>query len=83
MGILNTITGHHNDEKKAVEDALPAQKLRVSLERRIYNAEKLILEEIPEENENLSHKKHLALAKLHDFRIACEDMLNEMTLKLD
>ena len=79
MTFIDKITGHHNDEKTAVEDALPAQKLRVSLERRIYNASKLILEEIPETDETLSHKKHVALAKLHDFRTACEDMLNEMT----
>ena len=72
MSILNKITHHHNDEKKAVEDALPAQKLRVSLERRIHNAQLLINEEVAE-----SHKKHNALAKLHDFRIACEAMLNE------
>lgn len=74
MHILDKITGHHDDEKKAVEDALPAQKVRVSLERRIHNAQKLIHEEIPE-----SQKKHDALAKLHDFRVACEEMLNELT----
>jgi len=76
MGILDKITHHHNDEKNAVEDALPTQKLRVSLERRIHNAQKLITEEVPE-----TEKKHNALAKLHDFRIACEQMLNEMTVE--
>lgn len=74
MHILDKITHHYDDEKKAVEDALPAQKMRVSLERRIHNAQKLIHEEVPE-----SQKKHNALAKLHDFRVACEEMLNEMT----
>lgn len=72
MSLLDKITHHHDDEKKAVKDALPAQKVRVSLERRIYNAEKLIREEVDD-----SHKKHVALAKLHDFRVAIEDMLNE------
>jgi len=74
MTLIQKITHHHNDEKNAVEDALPAQKLRVSLERRIHNAQKLIHEEIPE-----NPKKHIALGKLHDFRVACEEMLNEMT----
>ena len=78
MSILDAITGHHNDEKKAVEDALPAQKLRVSLERRIYNAEQLITEQIPEDDPDLEHAKHQTLAKLHNFRLACEEMLNLM-----
>lgn len=72
MSLIAKITKHHDDEKEAVKDALPAQKVRVSLERRIYNAEKLITEECEE-----SHKKHNALAKLHEFRLAVEDMLNQ------
>lgn len=72
MDILRKITHHHEDEHKAVKDALPAQKIRVSLERRIYNAEKLINEACED-----THKRHVALAKLHDFRLAVEDMLNE------
>ena len=76
MSLLDVITGHHDDEKQHVEDALPAQKIRVSLERRIYNAQKLILEEVPEDNEELEHKKHVALAKLHEFRLAVEEMMN-------
>lgn len=72
MHILEKITKHHEDEHNAVKDAIDAQKVRVSLEKRIYNAEKFINEECAE-----SHKKHVALAKLHDFRIAVEDMLND------
>lgn len=72
MSLIDKITHHHEDEKQHVADALDAQKVRVSLERRIYNAEKLIREECEE-----THKKHVALAKLHDFRVAVEDMLNE------
>lgn len=73
MSIISKITHHHDDEKKATEDALPTQKVRVSIERRILNAGKLIREATPE-----SSKQHLALARLHDFRVACEDLLNEM-----
>lgn len=84
MSILEKITHHHKDEVAAVKDAIKGQKLRTSLERRTYNAEVLIQEEIPEDvNENLTHKKHVALGKLHDFRLAFEDMLNEMVEPVD
>ena len=78
MNFIKKITQHHDDEKKAVEDVDDAQKVRVSLERRIYNAEKLINEEVPE-----THRKHVALSKLHDFRVACEEMLNEQTQEVE
>ena len=64
---------HHRDEKDAVEDALPTQKLRISIERRIHNMEVLVHENVPE-----SEKKHKALAKVADARLALEDMLNSM-----
>ena len=70
MNILNRIKAHHSDEHSAVEDALDTQKLRVSCERRIYNFEKLIREEVSD-----SHEKHIALARLHDARVAVENML--------
>ena len=73
MSILNKIRAHYKDEHSAVEDALEVQKLRVSCERRIYNFEKLIHEEVPE-----SAEKHKALASLHNFRIAVEAMLSAM-----
>jgi len=78
MNIIDKITHHHDDEKNAVEDALPAQKIRVSIERRVHNAQKLIQDEIPENAADLEKAKHNALAKLHDFRLACEKMLNLM-----
>ena len=73
MSILSRIKHHHDDEKCAVEDALETQKLRVSCERRIHNFEKLILEEVPE-----IHQKHVVLGKMHNLRLAVEQMLNEM-----
>ena len=73
MSILNRIKGHHSDEHNAVEDALETQRLRVSCERRIHNFEKLIYEEVPE-----SPEKHVALARLHDARVAVEKMLEAM-----
>ena len=70
MSILSRIKEHHRDEHGAVQDALETQKLRVSCERRIYNFEKLIYEEVPE-----SPEKHTALANLHNLRLAVERML--------
>lgn len=89
MTFLGRVTGHHEDEQKAVGDALPAQKIRVSVERRVHGLDQLVVEEVPEEDDrgepdehlvDLTHKKHVALAKIREARLALEDMLNAMDL---
>ena len=76
MSILKKVCKHHSAEQEAIEDALPTQKLRVSIERRIHNMEILIHEEVPE-----SEEKHTALAKVAEARIALEKMLNSMNVE--
>lgn len=77
MSIFSKITQHHKDERDAVEDAEETQKVRVSAETRIKNYGKLIREHTPD-----CPKQHSVLAKLHDLRVATEDLLNEVDEKM-
>ena len=89
MSFLKRVAGHHEDEQEAIGDALPAQKIRVSVERRMEGLDKLIKLEVPESNDQgesephlveLTHAKQKALGKVRDARLALERMLNIMDL---
>ena len=75
MSLNDIIHGHHHDEMNAVVDAEETQKLRVSIERRIHNLEKLVLENVDD-----TPRKHKALAAVREARILLENMLDQMDI---
>lgn len=75
MSLKQHVFNHHRDELKAIEDVEENQRVRVSIERRILNMEKLINEHVPD-----TSRKVRAIAALADFRKAAEKMLDAMEI---
>ena len=75
MSIVKSIKEHFEDEHNQVAIAKEEQKVRVSIERRVENMNKLIWEHVP-----ASERRSRCLAKLTEFRNSAERMLDDLDI---